>query len=372
MKMSKKDLGVMLFLTFSLVASILLADNNYNSSVRNDHSTNFISVPIPIGSYSGEKIASPCGIVTEEGILGSVDDPKVFDDPHHYLAQLIWFGGYGLLEYEVKNPLEAHQIKRLSLFFEACPGISRYSSDHTTDISIYINEKKIGSYTISDDFIGKRGRYTPKWWPATNIQYGRPIFVEIREDGTYIGEDYNPEWAKRKKADINFKKVSDVGINDLNLNQDSISIRIGVDETARHIGGMSIFGERFGNYPKMLTLGLEYEGEKIYQPSVIDIINNPERYENKLVIMAVHPGGWGCPSKNSTPLPEGFSRSAFMIYDDTGCLYGGGDVLVGKVLAPELHTINVPGKETIVIEGKVKLDNNKIPFIVPTKVLENQ
>ena len=67
------------------------------------------------------------------------------------------------------------------------------------------------------------------------------------------------------------------------------------------------------------------------------------------VIIAVHPGGWICPSKKSTPLPEGFSRSATVFYDDTGCLYGNGNILIGKVLSPDTHTIATPGNETIVI-----------------------
>jgi len=36
-----------------------------------------------------------------------------------------------------------------------------------------------------------------------------------------------------------------------------------------------------------------------------------------------------------------------MIYDDTGCLYGGGDILVGKVFSPEIYTITTPGNESI-------------------------
>jgi len=247
----------------------------------------------------------------------------------------------------------------LRLFFEACS-----EANCKTDISVYINGKKIGTHTINGNFSGKRGKYTPQWWPTDNSQYGKPIFIEVRKDGTYIGDSYNSDWTEEKKAEINFKKVSDVGIEQLNLNQDVIMIRIGVDKDAQHKSGMNIFGEKFGNYPKTLTLGLEYEGEKIYQPMIIDIINNPEKYENKTVIIAVHPGGWSCPSGKSTRIPEaeGFSRSSTMIYDNTGCLYGGGDILVGNFV-PELHKFMAPGNETIVIKGKIKLDKNKTPFI---------
>ncbi len=138
-----------------------------------------------------------------------------------------------------------------------------------------------------------------------------------------------------------------------------------MDKDAQYRGGMNIFGEKFGNYPRTLTLSLGYDGEKIYQPTISEIIGNPKKYENQTVIIAVHPGGWVCPNKKSTQIPEGFSRSATMVYDDTGCLYGNGDVLVGKVLSPEVHTITTPGNESIVIEGVVKLDKNGVPFISP-------
>lgn len=333
----------------------------------NETSTNFIYIPIPIGSYSVADVPlTSCGVVSERGVVGSIDDSRSFEDPHHYLAQLIWFGGDGYLEYKLKNPLpDNSKVKTIRLFFEVCSEAPRYDLNQKTDISVYINGKKIGVHTINSDFGGERGKYTPEWWPADNTQYGKPVFVEVRKDGTYIGENYNSDWAEKKKAEINFKKVSDAGIEELQLNQEFITIRIGVDKDAQHKGGMNLFGEKFGNYPKTLTLGLEYEGEKIYQPKIADIIDNPKEYENKNVILVVHPGGWSCPPQKATTIPEGFSRSATMIYDDTGCLYGDGDILVGKVLSPEIHTINAPGNESIIIKGKVKLDRNEIPFISP-------
>lgn len=251
------------------------------------------------------------------------------------------------------------------MFFEACSEAEGYSLNQKTDISLYINGKKIGEYTVIGDYGGERGKYTPEWWPMNKTQYGKPIFVEVREDGTYVGDSYNSDWVEEKRAEINFKKISDFGIKELQLNQEFITIKIGVDRDAQHKGGMNIFGEKFGNYPKTLTLGLEYEGEKIYQPKIADIIENPEKYENKTIIIAVHPGGWSCPHGKTTELPQNLSMSATMIYDDTGCLYGYGDTLAGKILVPENHLLWEPGNETIVIKGKVKLDKNKIPFISP-------
>jgi len=102
--------------------------------------------------------------------------------------------------------------------------------DCKTDISIYINGKKIGIHIIDSDCGGKRGKYISEWWPITNIQYRKPIFIEIRNDGTYIWDNYNSDWIDKKKVNINFQKVSDVGIKELNLNQSFITIRIGIDK----------------------------------------------------------------------------------------------------------------------------------------------
>lgn len=325
-----------------------------------------VAIPIPVGAYVRAKASSPCGFLTEEK-LSPVDDAAVFDNPQHYLAQLIWFGGTGFLEYEIANPLpEDAQVKTLRLFFEACAEAPSHDPNQVTDLSIYINGKKIGTHTIKGDFGGKRGKYPlPSWWPINNTQYGQPIFVEVRGDGTYIADRYSEDWAETKKADLNFKKVSTVRVSDLELNQPSLVLRIGVDPEAAHRGGMNLFGEKFGNYPKTLTLGLEYAGEKIYQPRIAQVIDNPAAFADKTVLLTGHPGGWGCPSGKSTPLPEaeGFSRSSTTIYDDTGCLYHRGEVLVAGKVVSELHPLYLPGKETIVVLGKIRLDKHGVPYL---------
>lgn len=100
-----------------------------NHLFSNNFGTNFVSILIPIGAYSSylkEKLS--------------------LDDPLHYSAQLVWFEGSGYLEYKVKNPLSKNsQVKTLRLFFEVCSEAEGYSLDRKTDISIYINGKKLAN-----------------------------------------------------------------------------------------------------------------------------------------------------------------------------------------------------------------------------------
>ena len=97
-------------------------------------------------------------------------------------------------------------------------------------------------------------------------------------------------------------------------------------------------------------------------PKISDIVGNPQRFENKFVILKVKPGGWSCPVNKSTSIPPVFSRSATMIYDDSGCLYGAGKIIYGKLLVPEKHKIYEPGNETLIIIGVIKISNG-IPYI---------
>jgi len=302
----------------------------------------------------------PYGVINK-----NIDEKLSLSSQLHYLAKLVWFEGSGYLEYKVKNPLPKNsKVRSLNLFLEASPGVQENSFNKKTDITVSINGKKIGTHTISSNHEEEKGKYTPDWWPMNKTQYGKPIFIEVNDNGTFISDNYSLNWVERK-ASINFQKASDIKIRDLNLNQSVITLKISVDSNAQYKGGMSFFGEKFGNYKKALSMGLEYEGEKEYQPKIIEIINNPEKYENKTVIIKAHPGGWSCPNEKAAQLPEGFSRSATMIYDDTGCLYGKGDILVGKILSQNTHDINAPGNETIIIKGRIKLDKNTIPFITP-------
>ncbi len=365
-KKFKITVSVLVLLTLFVIVLVFLMFGG-TRPLAVDKGTSYVSISIPVGAYSEKAVQAPCGFVTQDERM-PFDDPTIFDNPKHYLARLIWFGKNGFLEYKLRNPLPPGSgITSARLFLEACSEAPHYDLKYETDLSLYINGIKICTCNIKGDFGGKKGTYPlPAWWPISNTQYGVPLSIEIRDHGTYIGKFYSAEWLMDKARAQGLKKVSNIGIRNLDLEQEAIVLRIGVDKDAKHMGGMNLFGEKSGNYPDTLTLGLEYKGEKILEPTISEIIAEPWRFANRRVILEVHPGGWSCPPGKSTPIPLGLSRSATMVYDSTGCLYGSGDILIGKILSPELHTANIPGKETIVMDGKIRLDNRGIPFISPS------
>jgi predicted transcriptional regulator len=98
---------------------------------------------------------------------------------------------------------------------------------------------EIGTWTSPADFGGERGALTPAWWGIQNSQYGLLKVWRVTPNGSYVDG----------------VKVSKVNLNQLNLQpSEPILVRVGVKEEATNIGGMNLFGSKFGNYPQDVVL----------------------------------------------------------------------------------------------------------------------
>jgi predicted transcriptional regulator len=61
-------------------------------------------------------------------------------------------------------------------------------------------------------------------------------------------------------AFVNGAQVSGVTLDNLKLHRHhSIRVRIGVKDTAKHMGGINIFGKGFGNYDQDILLKLFFK-----------------------------------------------------------------------------------------------------------------
>lgn len=205
-----------------------------------------IIVNMPIGYYTdAQGVQAACGIVSENSYLGVDDDPKVFFDPAHFDAQLIWLS-QGTLEYKFPNSiLRNNEATKIQFSLELCSEISNYRNIWPSDITIWINGREVCTYLSPGDFGGRRGKLNPSWWSETYSQYGLLKTFTTDENGTYIDE----------------VKASSVTVDDLELEKnDYISFKIGVKPDAINCGGMNIFGEKFGDHRQNIIMRLEYKG----------------------------------------------------------------------------------------------------------------
>ncbi|MDD5370567.1 MAG: helix-turn-helix domain-containing protein [Anaerolineaceae bacterium] len=205
-----------------------------------------VQYAMPIGAYVDAEITPTCGLLSNSGIIGHLDDPASFFEPLRIKAQLIWFQR-GFVEYRfpIRHPLNS-RMEALELTFEVCSEAPLHHDNWPSDITVWINNREISTWTSPADFGGERGRLTPAWWDTNNTQFGLLKNWKVTQQGNYIDG-------------IN---VSKVNLEDLHiLDGELLSIRIGVKSDAQHIGGINLFGSQFGNYPQDIIL------RQIYHPN---------------------------------------------------------------------------------------------------------
>ena len=200
-------------------------------------------ISMPIGNYVDYHVEPTCGIVGPEGLIDEEDEPRCFYNPGRIEAQLLWFGS-GYVEYRFPNAsLQNRSLRRMELSAELCSETANYDMDCPSDITLWINGLEAGTWHCPSDFGGRRGKYSPQWWPVTKTQYGCLKTWSLREEGTYLdGTLVSPV------------KLADYRLAELPY----ISVRLGIRPEAEHRGGVNIFGETFGDYSQNILLKFFY------------------------------------------------------------------------------------------------------------------
>lgn len=194
---------------------------------------------IDIGLYTNYSIEPTCGIVTDKCTIGEFDEPKYFDYTDRIKASLIWFAS-GFLEYKIPNGLKNNQkLKGLQISLEIASEAPGFSTFYPSDIFFSINNIELGFWTSPGEFNNRRGTFTPSWWWENLGQYGKLKMISVNKDGSYIDG----------------KKISDVTIDDLNINSKSeILFRISAPKNSKNPGGLTLFGKNFGDYNQGITI----------------------------------------------------------------------------------------------------------------------
>lgn len=202
---------------------------------------------IPIGSYSDCKAEPTCGMASTEKMIGIDDTPGIFYSTERNDAQVIWLTA-GYLEYRVPNYyLTNEEATELFFSMEICSEAPNYRNEWASDITFWVNGHEICTWTSPGDFGGRRGRLNPEWWPDISTQYGVLKNIRINERGVYLDE----------------QKVSTKSISKLNIEDgDYFTIRIGIKEGTQNVGGINLFGEKFGDYEQAINVRVEHKIKK--------------------------------------------------------------------------------------------------------------
>lgn len=197
---------------------------------------------IPVGHYTDFSVEPSCGLAGKTDYIGKVDNPTYFMDPHRMEAGMIWFSN-GFVEYQAPNFLTQNEhLEMLDLSMELGSEFPFSNNVWPSDITFYINEVEIGTWTSPGDFSDTRGKFTPAWVPDNVNQYGIQKILRITDHGTYL--DGQP--------------FTDVSLNDLDTSQQTFKIRFEIKQEAVNNGGCTIFGKGFGNYDQDINMKLFY------------------------------------------------------------------------------------------------------------------
>ncbi|MBE5876563.1 MAG: winged helix-turn-helix transcriptional regulator [Lachnospiraceae bacterium] len=204
---------------------------------------NIYNTEVKVGHYTNYKVFPTCGLASDKNMIGEIDDPRYFNHPDRYSADILWFSE-GFVEYNIPNFIPANQkITQLSISCELSSEAPGINNEWPSDIRFYLNDTCIGSWLSPGDFGDSRGLYTPDWWLPIWNQYGLLKLLLINKRGTFIDG-----W-----------KISDVTIDNLNLDfRSELRFRMAVESDSQHVGGLTIFGKGFGNYNQDIKVSIHY------------------------------------------------------------------------------------------------------------------
>ncbi|WP_051314871.1 ArsR/SmtB family transcription factor [Alteribacter aurantiacus] len=212
---------------------------------HHEESDQRITMDMPIGEYFDCFVQPNCGLVGQDDYIGLQDDPRSFYEPSRKHAQLLFMRD-GYVEYRFQNKVPyGTNVKEIEVSAELCSEAPNHKMDWPSDITVWINNIEVGTWTSPSDFGGKRGFLTPQWWLTNYTQYGMLKRFKATENGCYLdGTPLNKHVT-----------VDSLGIKDYPF----ISLKIGIKEDAVNKGGFNLFGSKFGNYDQgiQMTIALD-------------------------------------------------------------------------------------------------------------------
>lgn len=201
-------------------------------------------VSIPIGNFSKIKLNGTCGLASDKDVL--TYDPNNLYSFNRNEIQLIWSSESCLIEYLISNKYAFEgNIENISISFEACSEAMGYNPDFPSDLTIFLNDIELCTYTLEGDYGDRYGRFTPRWWFVESTKYGTLVNILINNNGVYLNE-------KLVNKSINLKS--------LNLKEgNNTQLRLEVKENAENCSGINLFGEKFGDYQQPIEFIVNYE-----------------------------------------------------------------------------------------------------------------
>lgn len=190
------------------------------------------SFNLPLGSFSSANVKPYCALASVNGWIGERDDPRYFTYPERSNAALIYFNS-GKIGWTLPAPIK-RQIKSISASFEISSKPYGHGRQRQSAAVFYMNDVKLGEYTIDGEFTDRKGLFTPSGFDGI-AQYGKYKTLSVTDDGTYFDGI----------------KIGNATVDALDF--DHLVFYIATES------GLALFGNGYGDYDCGIKIKTEYK-----------------------------------------------------------------------------------------------------------------
>jgi predicted transcriptional regulator len=202
-------------------------------------------VPIPIGSFTGAGVRPPCGIASAESMIGTADTPSSFNLSGRNVAEILWIAS-GFVEYAVPIPLDlSGKLEKIEITMEISSEAPGTCEEWPSDISFILNGKNVGTWTSPGDYGAMQGQLNPPWWDVNWNQYGLLKCLSVTREGSFMDD--------LRLSDCTIDEIVNTG-EIVDAGSPLLTIRFAAPDTCKNPGGLTLFGEKFGNYRRPLSI----------------------------------------------------------------------------------------------------------------------
>lgn len=138
-----------------------------------------------------------------------------------------------------------HDCIELSVSLEICSETFEYNNSWKSDVTFWINDIELLTYTCPADFGGRKGLLNPEWWKLNMTQFGEYKEIKINEKGVFLDGELVNE--KIKLSTLKLQKSP------------AVYFKLGNKPDAQFVGGFNVFGKKFGDYPQDIVLKAKYK-----------------------------------------------------------------------------------------------------------------
>lgn len=139
---------------------------------------------VPLGTFCHAQIKPYCAIATTANWIGERDDPRYFTYPERSNAAFIYFNS-GKLGWTLPSNTKKEKPSEILLSLEISSKPYGHGRKRESDVDFFINDIRLGSYTVDGEFSDRRGLYSSPLFDDV-CSYGKYRTIKIDRTATYV------------------------------------------------------------------------------------------------------------------------------------------------------------------------------------------